>query len=66
MIGEGYCNQFVLFCLSVHRFALITLKLGGQIFDGVQTDSSKFGKIRVKIKVKRQFFLFSIGHIQRI
>ena len=43
--------------LSVHHFALITqkltsinLKFGGKVFHGVQTDSSKFGLICLKIK----------------
>ena len=39
----------------------IKLKFGGQVFYGVQTDSSKFGKICVKIKARREFFLFLIG-----
>ena len=42
----------------------IELKFGGQIFHGVQTDSSKFGVICVKIKVRREFFLFLIGNTQ--
>ena len=44
--------------------APIELKFGGQIFHGVQTDSSKFGVICVKIKVRREFFLFLIGNTQ--
>ena len=43
----------------------IELKFGGQILPVVQTDSSKFGIICLKSKVRREFFLFSIGHIQR-
>ena len=39
------------------------LKFGGQVFHGVQTDSSKFGVIYLKIKARREFFLFLIGHI---
>ena len=39
----------------------IKLKFGGQVFYGVQTDSSKFGIICVKIKARREFFLFLIG-----
>ena len=42
----------------------INLKFGGQVFHGVQTDSSKFGVICLKIKVRREFFLFLIGNIQ--
>ena len=42
----------------------IKLKFGGQVFYGVQTDSSKFGIICVKIKAKREFFLFLIGLLQ--
>ena len=42
----------------------IELKFGEQIFHGVQTDSSKFGVICVKIKVRREFFLFLIGNTQ--
>ena len=77
MIGEGYCNQFVsvclFFCLSVcapcypyssKTMTSISLKFGGQVFHGVQTDSSKFGVICLKIKVRREFFLFLIGNIQ--
>ena len=36
----------------------IKLKFGGQVFYGVQIDSSKFGIICVKIKARREFFLF--------
>ena len=39
----------------------IELKFGGQIFYGVQMDSSKFGIICVKIKARREFFLFLTG-----
>ena len=42
----------------------IELKFGGQVFDGVQTDSSKFGVICLKIKARREFFLFLIGLLQ--
>ena len=42
----------------------IELKFGGQVFHGVQMDSSKFGVICLKIKVRRQIFKFLIGHIQ--
>ena len=36
----------------------INLKFGKQIFHGVQMDSSKFGVICLKIKVRREFFYF--------
>ena len=39
-------------------------KFGGQVFHGVQMDSSKFGVMCLKIKVRRQVFKFLIGHIQ--
>ena len=68
---------FLSVCLSVHlsvcapfrpynskTITPIKLKFGGQIFHGVQTDSSKFGVICVKIKVRREFFLFLIGNTQ--
>ena len=42
----------------------IELKFGGQVFHGVQTDSSKFGVICLKIKARREFFLFLIGLLQ--
>ena len=42
----------------------IKLKLGGQVFHGVQTDSSKFGVICLKIKTRREFLLFLIGLLQ--
>ena len=40
------------------------LKFGGQVFHGVQMDSSKFGVICLKIKARREFFLFLIGILQ--
>ena len=43
----------------------IDFKFGEQILHGVHMDYSKFGEIRVKIIVRRQFILYSIGHIQR-
>ena len=42
----------------------IKLKFGGQVFHGVQTDSSKFGVVCVKIKARREFFLVLIGLLQ--
>ena len=42
----------------------ISLKFGGQVFHGVQTGSSKFGVICLKIKARREFFLFLIGNTQ--
>ena len=42
----------------------IKLKFGGQVFHGVQMDSSKFGVICLKIKARREFFLFLIGLLQ--
>ena len=39
----------------------IKLKFGGQVFYRILTDSSKFGIICVKIKGRREFFLFLIG-----
>ena len=39
-------------------------KFGGEAFHGVQTDSSKFGVICLKLKVRREFFLFLIGNTQ--
>ena len=42
----------------------IELKFGGQVFHGVQMDSSKFGIICLKIKARRDFFLFLIGLLQ--
>ena len=66
----------VCFCLSVclctvlplynsPTITSIKLKFGGQILPGVQMNSSKFGVICLKSKVRREFLLFSIGHIQR-
>ena len=43
-------------CLCVSS---IELKFGGQVFPGVQADSSKFGVICLKIKVRREFFIFN-------
>ena len=42
----------------------IELKFGGQVFHGVQIDSSKFGVICLNIKARREFFLFLIGLLQ--
>ena len=42
----------------------IELKFGRPIFYGVQTNSSKFGVICVKIKARREFFVFLIGLLQ--
>ena len=61
------------FCLSVcapfcpynsKTVTPIKLKFGGQVFHGIQTDSSKFGLICFKIKARREFFLFLIGNTQ--
>ena len=61
------------FCLSVcapfcpyssKTMTSISLKFGGQVFHGVQTDSSIFGVICLKIKVRREFFLFLVGNTQ--
>ena len=66
-------SLFLSVCLSVcapfrpyHSKTItpIKLKYGGQVFHGVQTDSSKFGAICVKIKARREFFLFLIGLLQ--
>ena len=66
-------SLFLSVCLSVcapfcpynsKTIPSINLKFGGQVFHGVQTDSSKFGIICLKIKVRREFFLFLIGNIQ--
>ena len=66
-------SLFLSVCLSVcapfypynsKTIPSIELKFGGQIFHGVQTDSSKFGAIFLKIKARRKFFLFLIGHLQ--
>ena len=37
----------------------ISLKFGGQVFHGVQTDSSKFGVICLKISQERVFLIFN-------
>ena len=42
----------------------IELKFGGHVFYGVQTNSYKFGVICVKIKARREFFVFLIGLLQ--
>ena len=42
----------------------IELKFGGQVFHGIQMDSSKFGVIFLKIKARRELFLFLIGILQ--
>ena len=42
----------------------IELKFGGHVFYGVQTNSTKFGVICVKIKARREFFVFLIGLLQ--
>ena len=42
----------------------IKLKFGGHVFYGVQTNSYKFGVICVKIKARREFFVFLIGLLQ--
>ena len=66
-------SLFLSVCLSVcalfrpynsKTIPLIELKFGGQVFYGVQTDSSKFGIICLKIKARREFFLFLIGLLQ--
>ena len=43
---------------------LISFKFGGKVFHGVQMDSSTFGVICLKIKVRREFCLFLIGNTQ--
>ena len=43
----------------------IKLKFGRQIHPGVQTYFPKFGIICLKSKVRREFFSFSIGHIEK-
>ena len=54
-----------LFCpYNSKTITSIELKFSGQVFHGVQTNSSKFGVICLKIKGSREFFLFLIGHIQ--
>ena len=66
-------SLFLSVCLSVcalfrsynsKSITPIELKFGGQVFYGIQTDSSKFGVICVKIKARREFFLFLIGLLQ--
>ena len=70
-------SLFLSVCLSVHlsvcalfrpynskTITLIELKFGGQIVHGVQMNSSKFSVICVKIKDRREFFLFLIGNTQ--
>ena len=66
-------SLFLSVCLSVcapfrpynsKTITPIELKFGGQVFHGVQTDLSKFGVICVKIKARREFFLFLIGLLQ--
>ena len=66
-------SLFLSVCLSVcapfcpynsKTIKSIKIKFGGQLFHGVQMDSSKFGVICLKIKVRRQVFNFLIGHIQ--
>ena len=66
-------SLFLSVCLSVcapfhpYNSKIITpikLKFGGQVFHGVQMDSSKFGVIYLKIKARREFFLFLIGILQ--
>ena len=42
----------------------IKLKFDIQVFHGVQTDSSKFGVICFKVKVRREFLLLLFVHIQ--
>ena len=66
-------SLFLSVCLSVcapfcpynsKTITSINLKFGRQIFHGVQMDSSKCGVICLKIKVRREFFLFLIGNTQ--
>ena len=62
-------SSFLSVCASFrpYRSKTITpieLKFGGQVFHGVQTNSSKFGVICMKIKVRREFFSFLIGNTQ--
>ena len=42
----------------------IELKFGGQVLHGVQTGSTEFDVICLKIKARREFFLFLIGLLQ--
>ena len=58
-VGQSVCAPFRPY--NSKTITPIKLKFGGQVFDGVQTDSSKFGIICVKIKARREFFLFLIG-----
>ena len=60
-------SLFLSVCLSVcapfspynsKTIPSIKLKFGGQIFHGVQTESSKCGVICLKIKVRRHVFKF--------
>ena len=60
-------SLFLSVCLSVcapychynsKTIASIELKFRGQVFHGIQTDSSKFGVICLKIKVRRQVLNF--------
>ena len=66
-------SLFLSVCLSVcapfrpynsKTITPIELKFGGCVFYGVQTNSSKFGVICVKIKARREFFVFLIGLLQ--
>ena len=51
------CAPFCGFCpYNSKTITSIELKFGGQVFYGVQTVSSKFGVICLKIKVRRQAF----------
>ena len=60
-----YLSVCAWFCpYNSETIAPMELKFGGQILHGVQTDSSKFGAICLKIKARREFFLFLIGHLQ--
>ena len=56
------CAQFCPY--SSKTMTSISLKFGGQVFHGVEMDSSKFGVICFKIKVRTEFFLFLIGNTQ--
>ena len=56
-------------CASFHPYNLktitpIKLKFGRQVFHRVQMDSSKFSVICLKIKARKEFFLFLIGFLQ--
>ena len=48
---------------DIKTITQINLKFGGEVFYGVQADSSKFGVICLKIKVRKEFYLFLIGNI---